>query len=270
MHLKAIISLLEKKFSPKLFKLDSEVYGIQYGISDPKRVIKKVLLTLNLSLKAVHYAFKNKINLIISYQGLISSPIDKFNQYLVNKLSLLSKYPISIFVLNSSFIAAEEGISDTIMNAIYLNLERTLNIENKDGEKIPIGRICTPKEYPYQKNPLNLESIIKRIKTVFEAEKISYVGDLSKIIKKCCIIGGNNSDIKLMERALEYNCDCYISSKIKYNEALFAKDIGLSLIEISHYKSGIISLKKLYNVLSLEFPYEEFFFFESEDPLNIY
>ena len=105
-------------------------------------------------------------------------------------------------VLNSSFIAAEEGISETIMNGLYLNLERTLNIENKDGEEIPIGRICTPKEYPTQKTPLNLESIIKRVKTVFEAEKMSYVGDLSKIIKKCCVIGGNNSDIKLMERAL--------------------------------------------------------------------
>jgi len=184
MHLKAIISLLEQKLSPKSFKLDSEVYGIQFGISDPNRVIKKVLVTLNLSLEAVHYAFKKKINLIISYQGLISSPIDKFNQYLVNRLTLLSKYPISIFVLNSSFIAAEEGISDTIMNGLYLNLERTFNIENKDGEEIPIGRICTPKEYPSQKTPLNLESIIKRVKTVFEAEKISYVGDLSNIIKK--------------------------------------------------------------------------------------
>ena len=135
MHLKAITSILEKKLSPKLFKLDSEVYGIQYGISDPTRIIKKVLLTLNLSLEAIHYAFKNKINLIISYQGLITSPIDKFNRYLVNKLTILSKYPISIFVLNSSFIAAEEGISDTIMNALYLNLESTLNIENKNGEK---------------------------------------------------------------------------------------------------------------------------------------
>ena len=253
MHLKAIISLLEQKLSPKSFKLDSGVYGIQYGISDPNRVIKKVLVTLNLSLEAVHYAFKNKINLIISYQGLISSPIDKFNQYLVNRLTLLSKYPISIFVLNSSFIAAEEGISDTIMNGLYLNLERTLNIKNKDGEEIP----------------LNLESIIKRVKTVFEAEKISYVGDLSNIIKKCCVIGGNNSDIKLMERALDYNCDCYISSNIKHDEALFAKDCGLSLIELSYYKSGIISLKKLHNFLSLEFPYDEFFFFESEDPFHI-
>jgi len=270
MHLETIITLLEKKLSPKLFKLDSEVYGIQYGISDPKRVIKKVLLTLNLSLEAINYAIKKKVSLIISYMGLISDPIDKFNQHLVKKLSLLSRYPISIFVLNSSFIAAEEGISDTIMNALFLNLERTLNIENKDGEKIPIGRICTPKDYPNQKDPLNLEGIIKRIKMVFEAEKISYVGDLNNIIKKCCIVGGNYSNVELMERALEYKCDCYISCKIDHREAIFAKDIRLSLIEISLYKSGIVSLNKLYNILSLEFPYEKFFFFDSEDPLNIY
>jgi putative NIF3 family GTP cyclohydrolase 1 type 2 len=270
MQLKAITSLLETKLSPKLFKLDSEVYGIQYGITNPKRVIKKILISLNLSLEAIHYAFKNKINLIISYQGLINSPIEKFNQFLVKKLSILSKYPLSIFVLNSSFIAAEEGISETIMNALYLNLEKTLNIENKTGEEIPLGRVCTPIEYPNQKNQLNLEGLIKRVKNIFEAKKIFYVGDLSRIIKKCCIVGGNNSDMKLMELALEYNCDCFISSKIRYEEALFAKEIGLNLIEISHYKSAVISLKKLYSVLSLEFPYEEFFFVESEDPLQIY
>ena len=95
---------------------------------------------------------------------------------------------------------------------------------------------------------------------------ISYVGDLNREIKKICIVGGDTYDIKYLQKALKHNCDCYISSNIKYNEALFAKDIGLSLIELSYYKSGIISLKKLYNVLSLEFPYDEFFFLNRKIP----
>ena len=108
-------------------------------------------------------------------------------------------------------------------------IEIFLNIENKDGEKIPIGRICTPNEYPNQKNPFNLESIIKRIKSVFEAEKVYYVGDLNKIIKKCCIIGGNNSDIKLMERALEYNCEV----RFEFNDDIYMinpDDLGGSVV----------------------------------------
>ena len=141
MYLKEIVLLLEKKLSPKLFKLNSEVYGIQYGNSNPKKIIKKVMITLDLSIEAIHFAIIKKVNLIISYRGLIDKPIKNFNQNLVNKLSLLSKYPISIFVLNSSFIAAEEGISDTIMEALYFDLDRTFDIKNKIGEKIPIGRI---------------------------------------------------------------------------------------------------------------------------------
>ena len=270
MYLKEIILLLEKKLSPKLFKLNSEVYGIQYGNSNPKKIIKKVMITLDLSIEAIHFAIKKKVNLIISYRGLIDKPIKNFNQNLVNKLSLLSKYPISIFVLNSSFIAAEEGISDTIMEALYFDLDRTFDIKNRIGERIPIGRICLPKDYPNQKQPLKLEGLMKRIKTTLCVKRISYVGDLNKIIKKICIVGGDNSNMESLERALKYGCDCYISCNINYKDAVFARDVQLCLITLCYYGSEIISLKKFCNVLSLEFPYEEIFLFESKDPFNTY
>ena len=269
MYLKEISVLIEKRLSPKLFKLDSEVYGIQYGESDPEKSIKKVMLTLDLSLDAIHFAAIKKVNLIISYRGLIDTPIKSFNKNLVNKFLLLSKYPISIFVLNTSFIAVEGGVTETIMEILYLNLERTFDIKN-NGEKIPIGRICQPRTYPNQKTPIKLEDLLKRIKNNLEMEKISYVGDLNKPIKKICIIGGENSDIKFLEKSLRYKCDCFISCGISYDEAAFARDVRLSLIKISHYRSEIIAFKKLYNILSLEFPNEEFILFESKDPFNAY
>ena len=50
----------------------------------------------------------------------------------------------------------------------------------------------------------------------------------------------------------------------------FARDIGLNLIEAPHYKNEILALKKLCNVLSLEFPHVEFVLFESKDPYKTY
>jgi len=270
MFLEEISSLLKKRLSPELFKLPSEVYGIQYGSSDPKKIIKKIMLTLDLSVEAVHFAVINKVNLIISHQGLINNSIKKFSQYLIKKLSLLSKYPISIFVLNSSFISAEGGVSETIRKALFLNLDSTFKITKKNGEDIPIGRICVPKYYPNQNGSLKLKDLINRIKTNLELKKITYVGDLNKTINKICIIGGLNSNLKTLEKAVKEGCDCYITCDIGYNEAIFAKEAGVILIKISHFKTGIISLQKLNNILSLEFPLEEFFFFESKDPFNIY
>jgi len=269
MFLKEIVNLLEKKFSPRSFCLRKEIYGIQYGVNDENKTIKKTMLTIDLSLDSIHHALKKKANLIISYHGLIDNPIMKFKKNLVDKLSLLSRIPITIFVLESSFIAAEEGISDTIVNKLYFKIDRTFNIKNKNGVSLPLGRICDPKYFPDQKGPLKLDQLIKRIKINFDMKNILYVGDLNNEIEKIAIIGGENSKIKYLEKAARLGCNCYITGCINHHEAIFAKEMGLNLIEISYFNSILFSLKKLCNFLSLEFPIDEFYCYDSNNPLNI-
>ncbi len=270
MLLQEIETILSRKISPKAFRLNSEVYGMQYNKKNSNKLIKKVMFTIDLSLEAIHFALRNKVNLIISHHSLIMKPIKKFNPNLINKLTLLSKYPISIFVLNSSFIAAEGGISDTIVDALYLKVESVLEIRTKEGNKIPIGRICSPMNYLNKKQSIILEDIISRIKTNLNLTYVSYVGDLKKIIKKICVVGGDSSNMNIIKKATNIGCDCYISGKINYFDAIFARDIGINLIETSHYKNEILALKKLYNILSLEFPHVEFLLFESKDPFKTY
>ena len=270
MFLQQIQSILTHKLSPKIFKLNSEIYGFQYNHNRTDKLIKKVMLTIDLSIKALHFAVKNKINLIISHHGLFRKPIEKFNQDLINKLTLLTKYPVAIFVLNSSFIAAEGGVSDTLANVLYLDLERTFDIKNDKEIKVPIGRICTPKNYLNNNQKLTLENLIKRIKTHLELTHVSYIGDLKKIINKVCIVGGDISNLQYLKKAKALDCDCYITGRIDYFSAIYSRDIGLALIEASHYSIEILALKKMCNILSLEFPYVEFTLFESTDPFNIY
>lgn len=268
MFLKEIVALLENKLSPKSFSLRPEIYGIQYGDNNENKLIRKVFITLDLSLEAIHYAIKKKVNLIISYNGLINKTIKRFDSNLIKKLSLLSRCPITIFILNYSFIAAEGGISDTIMEKLYLKLDRTFDIKNRKDIKIPLGRICLPKEYPNQKDPLKLKDLIKRIKTNLNIPNISYVGDLNNIIKKICIVGGDVQNIEYLKKSVKEGCNCYITGKFKHCEGVFARDIGLNLIEISHYNPEIIAMKNLYNYLSLEFPYDNFFWFDSKNPFH--
>jgi putative NIF3 family GTP cyclohydrolase 1 type 2 len=76
--------------------------------------------------------------------------------------------------------------------------------------------------------------------------------------------------MNFIKKAVNKGCDCYISGKINNSEASFARDIGVNLIEISPYKTEIIALKKLCNILSLEFPHVGFLLFESKDPIKTY
>ncbi len=270
MHFKEINSLLRDKLSPEEYKLENENYGLEYGSRSSNSVIKKIMLTLDLTLEAIHYATLNKVNLIITYRGLISKPIENFNQILVNKLSLLSKYPISIFVLNSSFIAAEGGISDTIVDTIYLILDKTVDIMNKNNVAIPIGRLCLPKYYPNQIESLKLEDLLKRIKVNLEVDKLLYVGGLNTEIKKICIIGGKLPNNMFLEQIITQGCNCLISCDFNYEDAIFARDTGLSLIRVPHYNCEIKAMKRLSNMLSLEFPNDEVFLYESPNHVNLY
>ena len=270
MLLQEIKTILTQKLSPKAFRINSELYGLHYDKGKNNKIVKKVMLTIDLSLEAIHYALKQKVNLIITNHSLIEKPISKFRQNLINKLSLLSKYPISVFVLNSSFIGAEGGVSDTLVNALYLKLEDTFEIKNKEGIKIPIGRICSPIHYPNKNQSFTLEDLIQRIKSNLNLKYVSFVGNLKNTIRKICVIGGHISNAKCINKAMNKGCDCYISEKVNYFDAVFARDIGLSLIETSHYWNGILATKKLSNILSLEFPEVEFMLFESKNPFNTY
>ncbi|MFX1373747.1 MAG: Nif3-like dinuclear metal center hexameric protein [Promethearchaeota archaeon] len=268
MMLQEITALLEKKLSPKAFKINSEAYGLYYDKNRKNKIIKKGMLTIDLTLEAIHFALKQKVNLIISSHSLFNDPIKKFDQNIINKLALLSKYPFSIFILNSTFISAEEGITDTIAKALYLKIDNTFEIKFIDGVKIPIGRICSPLNYLHQKKTFTFEDLVNRVKKNLNLPYVSYVGNLKKIIQKICIIGGTTSKTNYIKKAMKGGCDCFISGKIDYFDAVFARDIGINLIETSHYQNVLLTMKKFCNFLSLEFPDVEFFLFESENPIK--
>ncbi len=270
MQYKELRKILENKIAPKIFKKTSEFYGIQYGDIYDEKFIKKIMITIDPSLKAIYHAIKNKVNLIISHHPLLKKPAFNFDKKLINQLNLLSKYPISIYILNSSFIAAENGISQTIADILYLKTEKLFEIKNNNGINVPIGRICSPKNYQEEKKQFHLKDLLRRIIMNFNLEIIEYVGNLEKEIKQICIVGGDSENIIYLKNALKYNCDCYISSYINYEKAIYASDLGLALINIPHYGAEFYTLKKLYNYLSLEFPFDEFIIYESKNPFKYY
>jgi putative NIF3 family GTP cyclohydrolase 1 type 2 len=265
-----IKSLFEKKLSPRVYRINSEFYGLYYGQVNNKKHIKRIMFTVDLSLESIHYAIKNKINLIISLYGLTEDPITNFNQLLINKLTLLSKYPTLVYILNSSFIAAEGGISDTIMESLYLKLEKPFNIKNDKDENVPIGRICLPNSYTQAQKTLTLNNLLKRIKSNLDIDKIIFVGESNAEVKRICIVGKETTNLNYLRKALKNGCDCYITGYFSHFIASYAKASGINLIGLSLYNCNTIALRKLHNFLSLEFPHDDFYFFEAINPVQVY
>ena len=270
MILEEIESFIKNNIAPEEYRMESEIYGFHYGSCGNDKLIKKVMLTVDLNLNAIHFAIKNKINLIISLNGLINGSIKNFKPYLINKISILSKYPISIFVLGSAFYAAEGGILDLILKTLFLKIERPLEIANQYGYNIPVGRICIPNHYPNSKKTFTLENLINRIDTYLKVKPIHYLGVLKKEVSSICIIGGEDLFIRHFDTLLSHNCDCYITERTNKSIISHAFDLCINLIEFSFFNCELLALKKLCNHLSLKFPYDEFYLFNSRNPLKLY
>ncbi len=269
-ELKEIVKELENNLSPKVFNYDS-IYGVHYKPLSKRKIVGKIMVTLDLSEEAIDFALQKKVSLIISRYGLIHRPITRIDQRLIKKIAKLRNQIVFIFVLGSSFIVADDGVLDKIMDLLFIQSDESFNIKPKNKSvEIPIGKYGTPKYFPNQKEPFLLLELLNRIKNNFNVNPVTYVGNPDKIIERLFVIG-IPLGVDIINKALKYkNFDCWISGKISNNLAHFAKDNNVSGVEIPIYKAETEALKELHKSLSQEFYEAKFYLYESKDPISYY
>ena len=57
---------------------------------------------------------------------------------------------------------------------------------------------------------------------------------MNEKIKKIGIVGGSGAQIASINDAIKEKVDCYITGEVKLNAAIYAKQMGLNLIEVNH------------------------------------
>ncbi len=270
MYLEEILNLLENEVAPKVFYSNSEPYGLQYGIKNCKGVINRIMITVDINIKSIQFALQNKINLVLSHHGLINNPIFYFSRNTIKKITMISKIPIYIFIMGIPFVAAMGGISDIIVDVLFLETNDTFNVSNSHSNEIPIGRICSSNSYLSKAKKLTVEDLILRIKRNLNMKNVTFIGDLNQSVNKILVIGHEITDLEYLEKIKEKGCDCCVCYRTNHVMADYALDENIALIELSHYQVELLALRRLLNILSLKYPNDEFFLYESEDPFKIF
>lgn len=267
MFLNEITDFMEENVSPKCFHLFGQINGIQFGSKLKDRLIKRVLITIAPTLASLREAMKKKINLVISYYPLGAGPFYCIKENLAHKFALLSRFRLIFYVLNSGFEAAENGFIDILANKLHLMKEDVFSIVGTNDKEIPLGRICSPKNFNNQNEAFTLQDLLKRIENNLDAQSFRYVGEMTQEIEKVCIIEQVSRD--LMFRAIEQGCQCYMTRDIGYKNAISGKELNMSLIEIAHYAETSV-LNEFCNLISLEFPHVEFSYFNFKNPISFF
>lgn len=236
MNCKDICEIIETKF-PLEYAESYDNVGLLIG--DENKDIKKVLISLEVTEKVINEAIDKDVDMIISHHPLIFKPLKKITKsaYIENLVIKLIENKITIYALHTNFDSAKEGMNHILSKKIGLsNVEE---LEYNLGSSI--GKIG------YLEKEMSFNNFYDYIKLKFNLERIIVAGNEDKIIRKVAVVGGSGSDY--LETALKKKCDCLITGDIKHHMALDYSNMGINIIDITHFDSEVIFKKEFKNYL---------------------
>ncbi len=195
--------------------------------------VKKVLISLDVTVEAVDYAIKNGFDTIISHHPLVFkgqkslTPLD-FTQ---KKLLSLIKNGIRVMSFHTRLDAGDGGVNDALAELLgFKAIEKDLNE--------PIGRICT------LDSEMSIEDFAHMAKEKLSAPIISYVGERG--VKRVYLVGGDGKD--MIQNAIDAGADTLLTGNASYNSMLDAQEMGLNVIEAGHFytENPVCKLLDLY------------------------
>lgn len=220
-----IIKILEEYAPPELAESwDNSGWQVFYGNDNTT----KVLLCLSVTDDVINQAAELGCNLIVSHHPVIFKPLKVIKDV---KIIKAIQRGIQIYSLHTNCDKTNNGTSDLI--AQKLNLKKTAVL----NDFVRVG--LAPHE-------MKLEELVSFVKLAFNVERIKLVNNARKsIIKTIAVCAGAGAEF--IPEVEKYNIDAYITSEIKYHDALDSR--RAALLDIGHFESEKPFVEEIKKVL---------------------
>lgn len=250
MKVKAIISILNQ-LAPT-FLIDSwDNSGLQIGSLNTET--EKILISLDLSRKALDIALKENVDMIVTHHPFIFGKMSSI--YLDDEKGMMVrdiiKNDMTVFSMHTNLDICEGGVNDVLCEKLGIKVERQLskfiveNLEvnlNDKSKTYGYGRVGELKEKTTLLEFSNLVS--ERLK----CNDLRVYGNLDKTIKKVAVCGGSGASF--IDDAYRAEVDVYVTGDIKYHDAQLAKELGLTLIDAGHFETEAMAIEVLEDYIS--------------------
>ena len=208
-----IIKILEDYAPPELAEIwDNSGWQVFFGNDNTT----KVLICLSVTDEVINQAVELGCNLIVSHHPVIFKPIKVIKD---SKLIKAVQRGIQIYSLHTNCDKTNNGTSDLI--AQKLNLKKTAVL----NDFVRVG--LAPHE-------MGLGELISYVKLAFNVERVKLINNANKTrIKTIAVCAGAGADF--IQEVEKYNIDAYITSEVKYHDALDSR--RAAVLDIGHFES---------------------------------
>ncbi|MFW9919655.1 MAG: Nif3-like dinuclear metal center hexameric protein [Candidatus Thorarchaeota archaeon] len=251
--------------SPKDYEIPGKEGYIEVGPSTRKEqsntTISRVLVTVYPSSKTIAKASQDKANLIISFMPMLAGSTKQIAGLDLVRLRLLTKNYISMYIIGSSWIAAKDGLTDALSDALNLTVTRKFNLRGKEANLIPIGRICrTPSD-------MNHSGFANYLASKLGISNITFTGTIDDEVEEILLCAGSIIDNETLHRLLQEGIRTVVVGQLNQMDRMIANNLGLNILELGSFVTEAPGMKRLRHQLSLEFP-ELKIEFSDTDPIT--
>lgn len=191
----------------------------------------KTLVCLSVTDEIVDQAIELGCNLIISHHPIIFKPLKVLRDV---KIIKAVQRGIQIYSLHTNCDKTTNGTSDLMAQRLGLKKMAVLN------DFVRLG--LAPRK-------MTLDELVSTVKLAFNVERIKLVNNAKKsIIKTIAVCAGAGAEF--IPEVEKYNIDAYITSEVKYHDALDSR--RAVLLDIGHFESEKPFVEEIKRILEKE------------------
>lgn len=238
-----IIDYIEK-LAPKNLAEPWDNPGLMVGNACNK--VKKVLFSLDCSEKVIDEAIEIGADMIITHHPMIFKGIKSidFNSAIGRKIFKAIKNDITVYSAHTNLDIADGGTNTVLADLIDLqDIQPLLRLSNDTS----IGKCGMLKEQ------IRFSEFVNELKLKLNAKTLNINGNLDTIIRKVGLCTGKSSSAEYLCAAKNNNCDLYITGDVGYHDAQIAEELGICLVDGTHYLTEVIVMPKLSEYVSQRF-----------------
>lgn len=234
------------RLAPQETALGWDNSGLLIGERD--KPVTRILVGLDCADETIDESIRLKADMIITHHPMIFSPIKTITSdtALGRRIIKIIRSGISLFCAHTNLDIAEGGLNDILFGVLALTDKRPLM--PPDSDEAGLGRIGLLPA------PMSLEDLASYTGLRLHLKHTRYAGNPGTLISKVGLLCGSGSGHKYFKAAAANGCQAYITGDIKYHDAQDALDMGLCLIDATHYASEALFADYLCGYLREGFP----------------